>query len=267
MTTEAERALSAEVLFHRRVARPGMVIDIGAHSGDFTFSLRDIPDLHLVAVEPLPKALEALQARAAADGNAVRVAGVALSDQPGSAQLVVPVLEGGPVWQWASISKDFQALRKDYPEIVGAQEFTITVTTLDLLSDQLGLAQVTAIKLDAEGAEYEVLRGGRQLLRRERPILSIELEERHRPGCTYAIPAFLDGLDYECFFELNGHMVPFSRFDRAVMQRGSPSPAVHDYSDPYVNCFYFLPAERKAELLARHAAHGSSQIGAAPCES
>jgi hypothetical protein len=35
------------------------------------------------------------------------------------------------------------------------------------------------------------------------------------------------------------------------MQRGSPSPLSHDYSDPYVNCFYFLPVEQEAELLAR----------------
>jgi hypothetical protein len=52
------------------------------------------------------------------------------------------------------------------------------------------------VKLDAEGAEYEVLRGARETLARCRPVLSVEIEERHRPGSTYAVPAFLDGLGY-----------------------------------------------------------------------
>jgi hypothetical protein len=137
------------------------------------------------------------------------------------------------------LQKDFFALQADHPEIVGVEEAAVEVTTLD----SLGLTGVTAIKLDAEGAEYEVLRGARSLLARMRPILSIEVEERHRAGCTYAVPAFLDALEYVCVFELDGYLVPFSQFQRSTMQRGSPSPASHDYSSPYVSCFYFLPLE------------------------
>jgi FkbM family methyltransferase len=175
----------------------------------------------------------------------------ALSDHAYRAQLQIPEGPGGPILEWASIAKDFNALRKSHPEIVRITTLDVEVTTLDALISRLGLAPVTGLKIDAEGAEYEVLRGGRQLLREMRPILSMELEERHRSGCTFSVPAFLDALGYSCFFQIGNEILPFPRFDRGLMQRSSPSPLSHDYSDPYVNCFYFLPVEQEAEFLAR----------------
>ena len=255
MTTEAEAALNQELQVHRRLARPGTFVDIGAHTGDFSLALADLPGLDLVAVEPLPLPLARLRARAAAARLAVRTLAVALSDRPGHMRLNAPVLAGGPVWSWASIAKDFAGLRTRHPEIVGIEGMDVPVTTLDAL----GLAGVRAIKLDAEGAEYEILRGGRELLRTQRPVVSVELEERHREGCTHAVPAFMDALEYECVFVAHGRVFPLAAFDRATMQRGSPSPASHVYSDPYVNCFFFVPRE---DTEARRRLYGAARIGA-----
>ena len=60
---------------------------------------------------------------------------------------------------------------------------------------------------------------------------------------------------YLGFFELAGRLRPLGDFVAATMQRGSPSPASHDYSDPYINCFYFIPRER-SDLQQRAAAAG-----------
>jgi hypothetical protein len=109
---------------------------------------------------------------------------------------------------------------------------------------------VTAIKLDAEGAEYEILRGARETLQRCRPVLTLEVEERHRQGSTYAVPAYLDALGYDVFFELNDAWHPMADLDRATMQRASSDPAVFEASDPYVFVFYALPREESAAMLA-----------------
>jgi FkbM family methyltransferase len=240
MNTHATIALNQELLVHRRLARPGTFVDIGAHTGDFTLAIADLPGLDLVAIEPQPQAMATLRARAETAGVTVNTIETALSDKPGSLVLEVPVMAGGDrIWEWGSIAKDFTALRQHHPEIVGTEEIAVEVTTLD----SLGLNNVRSIKLDAEGAEYEVLRGGKTLLTAQRPIVSVELEERHRAGCTYAVPAFMDALDYACLFMAGGRMHKFAAFDRTTMQRGSPSPASHEYSDPYVNCFYFIPRE------------------------
>ena len=117
--------------------------------------------------------------------------------------------------------------------------------------DGFGLTDLTAAKLDAEGAEYEVLRGARETLLRCRPVLSVDIEERHRPGSTWAVPAFLDALGYDTFWEHWDAWRPMAAFDRDSMHRASPNPAVFEASDPYVFVFYALPRERAEEMLAR----------------
>jgi hypothetical protein len=131
------------------------------------------------------------------------------------------------------------------------ERFTVPMRRLD----DFAFADVTAIKLDAEGAEYEILRGARETLLRCRPVLTLEVEERHRAGSTYAVPAFLDALGYDVFFELKGAWHPMADLDRATMQRASPDPSVFEASDPYVFVFYALPREESGGMLAtlRHA--------------
>jgi hypothetical protein len=74
-------------------------------------------------------------------------------------------------------------------------------------------------------------------------------------GSTYAVPAFLDALGYDVFFELKGAWHPMADLDRATMQRASPDPSVFEASDPYVFVFYALPREESGGMLAtlRHA--------------
>lgn len=227
--------------------RSGTFVDVGAHIGAFIFEIANVAGITAVAVEPLPNAFQVLQQRAAQNSRPIKLINAALSNTPGESVLTVPVLAGGArIWDWASIKKDFPLLQQSFPEIVATQSFRVPVLTLD----SLNLSNISGMKIDAEGSEYEVLQGGRKVLAAMRPVISVELEERHRIGCTYAVPAFMDASGYACFFELDGEFLPFARFDRARMQRASPSPVRHEYSDPYVHCFYFVPAE-ESELLDR----------------
>ena len=84
--------------------------------------------------------------------------------------------------------------------------------------------------------------------------LRLEIDYDERPG-TRAVPALMAAFGYLGFFELAGRLRPLGDFVAATMQRGSPSPASHDYSDPYINCFYFIPRER-SDLQQRAAAAG-----------
>jgi FkbM family methyltransferase len=167
---------------------------------------------------------------------------LALGDHQGSITLAMPVLDGVAQEQWASTAKDYAA---HVSARVSVERFTVPMRRLD----DFALTDVTAIKLDAEGAEYEILRGARETLLRCRPVLTLEVEERHRAGSTYAVPAFLDALGYDVFFELNGAWHPMADLDRATMQRASPDPSVFEASDPYVFVFYALPREENSAML------------------
>lgn len=233
--------------FHRLLHRPGTLVDIGAHDGLLTIPLARLPGSRVLAFEPLPSAFARLQtALRAAFGEApahVACHHLALGDHQGSITLAMPVLDGVAQEQWASTAKDYAA---HVSARVTVERFTVPMRTLD----DFALTDVTAIKLDAEGAEYEILRGARETLLRCRPVLTLELEERHRQGSTYAVPAYLDALGYDVFFELRGTWHPMADLDRATMQRASPDPSVFEASDPYVFVFYALPREDSAAMLA-----------------
>lgn len=242
-----------ETDFHRALARPGTLVDVGAHDGAVAVPLSHLPGVTIVAFEPLPPAFARLQAAVrAAYGSIpphVRLCPEALGAAVGTVVLEVPVVAGAAQEQWASTVKDYGAMQAHDAGIESVTRYLVPIVTLD----GFGLTDVTAIKLDAEGAELEVLQGAMDTLRRCRPVLSVELEERHRPGSTRDVPALLAGLGYRGFYEFYGAWRPIEGFDPAAMQRASPSPAVFVASDPYVFVFYFVPAERVAELagLAR----------------
>jgi FkbM family methyltransferase len=234
--------------FHSLLHSPGTLVDIGAHDGLLTIPLARLPGSQVLAFEPLPSAFARLQSalRAAFGGAPDHVAchHLALGDHQGSITLAMPVLDGVAQEQWASPAKDYAA---HVSNRVAVERFTVPMRRLD----DFALADVTAIKLDAEGAEYEILRGARETLLRCRPVLTLEVEERHRAGSTYAVPAFLDALGYDVFFELKGAWHPMADLDRATMQRASPDPSVFEASDPYVFVFYALPREESAAMLDR----------------
>jgi len=240
-----------ETIFHALLHRPGgTLLDIGAHDGLITLPFARLPGSRVIAFEPLPAAFARLEAAVrAAFGGAVPghvgLHNAAVGDRGGEVTLSMPVLDGVAQEQWASTAKDYAGFGS-----VRVERFTVPALRLD----DLGLRDVTAAKIDVEGGEYEVLRGARETLLRCRPVLTLEIEERHREGSTWAVPAYLDALGYDVLFELGGAWHPVAALDRATMQRASPDPAVFGASDPYVFVFCALPRERAAECLARLAA-------------
>jgi FkbM family methyltransferase len=225
--------------FHRLLHRPGTLVDIGAHDGLLTIPLARLPGARVLAFEPLPSAHARLVA-ACVDLPNVELRREALGAAPGRLMLSVPVVDGVPAEQWASLAKDYGAFASVTTEAHAVEVITI---------DSLGLSDVTHLKVDAEGFEQEVVEGARATLRRCRPVLSLELEERHREGATRDVPALLAALGYETRFWLDGAMRPLAAFDPATMQVASPDPAVFGASEPYVFTFYAWPQERAAEVL------------------
>ena len=237
-----------EITFHTRLHRPGTILDVGAHDGLLTIPFARLPGSRVLAFEPLPSAFARLEAALRAAFGAipphVALHRAALGDATGEITLTLPVIDGVANEQWASMVKDYAAH-------AASGVATEQVTAPLMRVDDLAIADLTHAKLDAEGAEYEVLRGMRETLLRCRPVLTLEVEERHREGSTWAVPAYLDALGYDCFFEIRDEWHPVAALDRPTMQRASPDPTVFAASDPYVFIFYALPREESAALMAK----------------
>lgn len=72
-----------------------------------------------------------------------------------------------------------------YPQAVGATNENGFIA-LDELADQGILEQVRAIKIDVDGGDYEVLRGAENLLRRDHPLLIVEMVEKQEQIFDFA---------------------------------------------------------------------------------
>jgi FkbM family methyltransferase len=148
--------------------RPGSVlVDIGANVGLHSIQLAKlVPQLTVVAFEPVGHTFAALQRNIAKNGveAQVRPVHLALSDEPGTLRLTNQLQLGNFV------------VPEGQPAASGVTE-EVEAKRLDNLQDILP-PRIDAIKCDVEGVETSVLRGARAILERDRPLLMLEIDDR-----------------------------------------------------------------------------------------
>jgi FkbM family methyltransferase len=198
-------------------------IDIGASQGVYVIHML----AHSASVEAFEPRLAAVAELKRIFSSAdVVVHPVALSDRDGNRTMVVCTTDLGR-----------STLEKDNP-IDGVRE-DVQIRTLD----SFHFAKVGFIKIDVEGHEMALLNGAKATIERERPNLLIEIEERHKPGSTKAVPEFFSSLGYSGWYLLDGAWKPQTTFRPELHQRLGVTP--------YINNFVFIPGE-KGNLLVRN---------------
>jgi FkbM family methyltransferase len=174
--------LPVQEALRRTLPAGGVLYDVGANLGFFTLLGARIAGEagRVIAFEPVAAnaALVADAARRNGMGARVEVREAAISAQPGRAPFLV-VDDSG----WSHL-----AARGQHPRTVA--EVEVDVVTLDGLVDA-GAPPPDVIKLDVEGSEIDVLRGGERLLRDHRPVLICELHATNTEICD-----LLDDADY-----------------------------------------------------------------------
>src|SRR5262249_26155197 len=129
------------------------------------------PAGHVHAIEPDPSHRRNLEAMRARHGN-VTLHATGLSDHDGQGILHVPIMDGRPVGALASLT--VPAGRAG----IAHQQVRVPLTRLDSLLPKG--PRVAFVKCDVEGHELAVLRGAGALLRRDHPVILVEIEQRHQ---------------------------------------------------------------------------------------
>lgn len=145
----------------------GVVLDIGAHIGQFTLlaAKRVGPTGRVLAFEPNPETRTRLDANVALNGLAnVTVVAEGLAAQSGTRRLYF----GGEAHNIGAASLDAKA---------GQQWVEVTCARLDDVVEREGVGRVDLVKLDVEGAEVEVLEGGGETMANHRPAVVFEANE------------------------------------------------------------------------------------------
>jgi len=168
------------------VAAEKRAIDVGGNVGTYTYHLSRLAR-EVETFEPLPDYGWRIQTLGLRN---VRLHACALSDREGMAELRLPAGSENEVGGMGSLEA-----RVVDPSEAGRIE-RIALRTLD----SFAFSDVGFIKIDVEGHEEAVLRGGLELIRRDLPTLLIEIEERHNPGGLARISRMLGELGYQAGF-------------------------------------------------------------------
>ncbi len=228
------------------LSRPGTLLDIGAHVGQSTRALLQAKNSQVVSFEPVHETFVLLYCNMLNLGGGripdnLTVHHVALGEQAGLARISIPSFDGNKNNQWASLAKNYETYLSNNKDSVEVTEIGQDAIVLPL--DFFVLKDTTFWKVDVEGFEMEVLRGGARTLEAFKPVLFIELEERHRPGITTAVSAFLFAMDYSGFFiSEKNELLPFNEFSVEKYQADPilPGSTRDRHGMPYVNNFIFV---------------------------
>lgn len=140
-------------------------IDIGANCGLFTYRLsRRFRHVHSFEINA-----EVSRPIAKYSRPNITLHSCGLSSQPGTARFYVPIFKGLVLTGWGSLNRD---------NLPGAQDFIELSVQLKRLDD-FGISKVDFIKIDVEGHEIEVLKGGANTIQRSRPVVVIEAKDDH----------------------------------------------------------------------------------------
>lgn len=218
----------AELLLINDLIEPGTIaVDVGANVGHYVRQLEKSGRCSAIyALEPIPR----LQRRLRALFPRVHVLPLAASDVEEMRTLRIPRIGGVPYPSRGTLAN----VREE-----GETGFDEVIVETARLDDVIAGGRVGFIKIDVEGHESEVIAGAMRTILRDRPLLLVEIEERHHPGRGVADVAhslLVLGYSVSFFEKASRTMRPLAEFDPHTHQRADAfgTPAYH-------NNFFFFP--------------------------
>jgi FkbM family methyltransferase len=160
--------------------------DIGANFGIYSLTLAKggAPQSAVWAFEPIDQPRHYLEKSIVAnDLNNINIAALALSSFSGSADMY-----SGANTEMSTLN---QALAQE-----GSQKKSVAVSTLDEFCSEHALTDVDFIKIDAEGEEENVIRGGGDIFELSSPLVMFEIGVKER---YLAVAKILQDQSYEIY--------------------------------------------------------------------
>ena len=140
-------------------------LDVGANKGDFSLFVGNIvgPSGKVVAFEPEPSNCKWIRKSIQINQlNNINLLEIALSNEDEERELYLGKKSG-----WHTLVEG--AMDRNEGKI------NVNTQKLDSLFDSLNLSCVDAMKIDVEGAEFEVILGGENIIKKFRPVIFMDL--------------------------------------------------------------------------------------------
>ncbi len=191
------------LFFLKQIPNEGIVLDIGANIGIMTAHLsRKLNKAKIFAFEPVPNNLKALQRIIRFFHlNNVTVMDFALGSEEGTVEMVMPVVDSVKMQGLSHVVHD------SIEEFNEGTKYNVPVKKLDNLKELNGSGKrITAVKMDVENFEFFVLDGGKELIKRYKPLIYTELWENEN---RYKCIKLVKDLGYDIKILQDGTLVDF----------------------------------------------------------
>jgi FkbM family methyltransferase len=178
----------------------GLILDIGSNFGFYSLVASRInKDVKIVAFEPNPSMFERINHNIALNNfNNISVEQKGVSDRKGVLDFF--------------ISDDTNTGMSGLAKKSNSREETIQVevTDIDSFLSENRFPAVSLVKIDVEGNEFNVLKGMKNVLKSDRPVLFIELYNDYLQSFGHSVSeviVFMRDMNYSCFeFDKRGIM-------------------------------------------------------------
>jgi len=207
---------AVETYFIEKVLKPNVdadtavLVDIGAHVGKYSSTLLSVlPKAKIYAFEPNPVTFQKLKARF--PKGEVECFNMGLGSEAGSMQMYVYADD-----QSTSHASLFESVLTQLHHAEKVDTVDVAINRLDDICSERGIERIDLLKVDTEGFELEVLKGGSNVIREGRVrIVQFEFNEMNVMSRIY-LHDFYDMLPGYRFFRLNaGGLVHLGEYNSA----------------------------------------------------
>jgi len=194
-------------------------IDIGANVGVWSYWLSKHAK-KVESFEPNPKIFNVLKNIKIKN---VDTYNIALSNKSGSVDLLIPKGSKGFSNQGASLS----SIK------VQGEHKSLSIQAKCL--DEYNFLDVNFIKIDVEGHEHEVIEGAKETIKKCKPTMVIEMEEKHNKIPIEDQISSVEKLGYRCCVLINEKIIKINEIDLDKFHRNPTN------KDSYLFNFIFYP--------------------------
>jgi len=197
-------------------------IDIGVYRGVYSFQLAKYFNI-VHSFEPNPLLFPYLNKNLKKILKNIQLYNYALSDTNGDTKLKLPIRTESifknnieELYQLGAASIHSKNKFTNFKEVIVKKK---------KLDDFKIINKIGFIKIDVEGHEIEVINGAKETITNNKPVLLVEIEERHTQASVIESINYINKLGYNCFYINNKKLVPIDKLENTKLE----------------NNYYFIP--------------------------
>lgn len=205
-------------------------IDIGTNVGAYLYQLENkLRPENIIAFEPNNK----LSTRLKRIYKNIRIYNVALSDTTEITELKIPIIKGKKLNSRGTLLLNFKENEEENHFLE-----KVKVMKLDDWVKSENLQKLDFIKIDVEGNEMKTLYGAKSTIAKFRPMLMVEIEQRHHETPVQQLIAEIENWNYFSYF-LNRSTFELEKMTEKIILEQEKNFATN--KKIYINNIIFLP--------------------------